>query len=896
MSGSSAITQRSFRVRNDDGTETTATWKAAENTNVSQVWDVNFRLRFEIEETGSVSLASTYKLQRSINGGTYADVNSTSTGARPAASANFADGAATTNQITTSTRAFVAGTMDEVDGAVASVTLSNQQTELEFSLQLRSADLVAGDTVAFRLVRGASTALNVYTNTPTLTAAAPPTTHTAVAALTGESQMPVNQGAGSVTRPGEATLSSDATWAAEGQKGHIAEASLVGDSSLVAAAETVYSVSQFEVPYGLGVPPATTTHEAAVSLVSDSSLAAVGSPTKTGVVAMNSDATMAADGTKGLLAASVMNSDATMAAAGGVTSPAAVVMTGESEMTPSAVGTIFGDALMSSDGTFAAAGVLNLGALAAMNSDGTFAAVGTKGLIAAAVLDSDSALTALASLGNVGASALSSDATFAAGGDTSKTGDAVLASDATMAAAAVLSAIGASAMNSDGTWAAAGALIHPGAVALNSDSTLAALAAYIQTGAALLSSDGTFTAVGTRGALGAAVLSSGGTFVGAGVLHIGGAVVFVGESSLGGLGSVGVDVGTVLIIPAAPFRVIVADLQGNWLEEVPFQGLRVSWVLNDEGPISFSMPLTHPKATADLLDPGKRELLVLRQGVKVWGGRLWQCSPDVQNDKLQVIGSSYFSLLKRRHIMTTLKRTDADQLNIAWAIIENLQTLVLNGVSGDMGITRFDPAETSGIDRTMKYWEWERVNAADALLDLAEANNGFDFDITSNKKWKTWFPHRGNKSDFGFELGKNIHSLSYDKDATEVVSEMTGLGGGSNRSRCIAVVVDPAALAAFGILQASEDHSNVKHYDTLQDKTEESLRMRRRARVQPSLTVSTTDPDFDEVDIGDEMMIRANYGYIDLNQRFRLMAKTDMVSDEGEELFELEFDEETLIP
>lgn len=55
-------TQSAFRIRNDDGTEATATWKAAENVNVPITPDQTFRPRFQIIPGGNPPVEK-YQLQ-----------------------------------------------------------------------------------------------------------------------------------------------------------------------------------------------------------------------------------------------------------------------------------------------------------------------------------------------------------------------------------------------------------------------------------------------------------------------------------------------------------------------------------------------------------------------------------------------------------------------------------------------------------------------------------------------------------------------------------------------------------------------------------------------------------------------------------------------------------------
>jgi hypothetical protein len=108
-----SFNQTSYRFRNDDGSQTSATWKAAVNTNVTEKPFVTFRCRFLIQQTVSnanTNLTRAYKLRYSLNGGAYDDViaiNGTTGQIRYSTSSNVSDGDATTQQI--GSGSFIAG-------------------------------------------------------------------------------------------------------------------------------------------------------------------------------------------------------------------------------------------------------------------------------------------------------------------------------------------------------------------------------------------------------------------------------------------------------------------------------------------------------------------------------------------------------------------------------------------------------------------------------------------------------------------------------------------------------------------------------------------------------------------------------------------------------------------
>jgi len=166
-----AFTQTDFRFRNDDGSESTATWKAAVNTNITvdvTSGDVKVRVRLAAQEVGTTAATFAANLFLSKNGGVYAQVGAATSSVKSVDSTNLTDNAATTQQITAFT--FVAGRVDDVDGtttATASI-VQNSGTEFEFMVQLVAADLANADTLDFRVYRS-GVAITTYTNTGRVT-------------------------------------------------------------------------------------------------------------------------------------------------------------------------------------------------------------------------------------------------------------------------------------------------------------------------------------------------------------------------------------------------------------------------------------------------------------------------------------------------------------------------------------------------------------------------------------------------------------------------------------------------------------------------------------------------------------------------------------------------------
>jgi hypothetical protein len=212
-----AFATSAWRGKNDTGTGANTTdWIAAQNTDWAQTVDANFRVRFRGGDTGGATGTwATPQLQYQVNTGGWNDVTGSSSVVRATASPNVANDAATTTQLTGgSGGTFVAGSFDEVDGAVGSISLgASGNSEVEFCVQIRSADVANSDTVELRVLNGGSAPTETNSH-PSLTVTGVSTTVEIDAALTVDAGITAE---GSTPAPAGAWGSSVTTWADAGR-------------------------------------------------------------------------------------------------------------------------------------------------------------------------------------------------------------------------------------------------------------------------------------------------------------------------------------------------------------------------------------------------------------------------------------------------------------------------------------------------------------------------------------------------------------------------------------------------------------------------------------------------------------------------------------------------------
>jgi hypothetical protein len=168
---SQPITQNHFRYRNDNGSETAATWIAILDANPPSLsCDTTYRMRLAVQNSSS-TMALTPTLYYSKNGGAYTRVNASSLVVRSHASGFVADNTPTTQQITSGS--FTANVVDTADGAGPYVTLPQYSSlEVEFCFQIPSADVANGDVIQLR-VYNSSAPLSSYTAVPLIVVSKP---------------------------------------------------------------------------------------------------------------------------------------------------------------------------------------------------------------------------------------------------------------------------------------------------------------------------------------------------------------------------------------------------------------------------------------------------------------------------------------------------------------------------------------------------------------------------------------------------------------------------------------------------------------------------------------------------------------------------------------------------
>src|SRR3990172_8734901 len=164
------FTQVTFRLRNDDNNEASASWRQNQGVDDSIPTGLKFRCRFLVDETNSRTWTNkTWNLYYQLTGdATYYAVTG-STPIQHALSTWFADADDCTSQLTGGVGSFLVDNngMNEAGGATNTGAAGNF-FEVEYCLLIDSNQVVNGNTINLRVYDG-STAINAYTDQPVIT-------------------------------------------------------------------------------------------------------------------------------------------------------------------------------------------------------------------------------------------------------------------------------------------------------------------------------------------------------------------------------------------------------------------------------------------------------------------------------------------------------------------------------------------------------------------------------------------------------------------------------------------------------------------------------------------------------------------------------------------------------
>ena len=346
------------------------------------------------------------------------------------------------------------------------------------------------------------------------------------------------------------------------------------------------------------------------------------------------------------------------------------------------------------------------------------------------------------------------------------------------------------------------------------------------------------------------------------------------------------------------YTYLIADLlTGTVRAEIPVTTMKFNVTLNTAGGWSATAPITTAtanspfnKMTAENLDVGRTSIWVLRDGVPLYGGILWAVSADIEAGTISMGGKDLWSYYDHRLLNKTQTFAAVDQYTMVKTIIDYTNTLT----AGDIGLVI--PSATSGVTRDRTYYAHEYRVVSDIIEALSSLQDGFDFRWLYTGSVQAGFiatmefaARMGRSTDLTFELGKNVEITNYQVDGVSMSNRVTAIGAGEGTAMVNSVAADAGSLARYPLLESAFVRKTVSTQSVLDAHAAAQLQ-NVQAPIQ-TITVKIIDngPDvkLGSFIIGDDVRVVASSGFVNIDDRFRILSYTVEINESGEETTEL---------
>lgn len=207
------------------------------------------------------------------------------------------------------------------------------------------------------------------------------------------------------------------------------------------------------------------------------------------------------------------------------------------------------------------------------------------------------------------------------------------------------------------------------------------------------------------------------------------------------------------------WQFIIGDGGQEQAELVDATSRQVTWRVDAAAEASFDLPGSSPRAGA--ITELVTDLHVRLDGDKLYRGRVGGTSDtlDADQHKVSVQTADYRAVLGRRILWSddTLVYTADDQSDIFWGLINDTQARD----GGDLSITR-GLGTVTGVTRDRTFEAGK--NIGEALTQLGEVIDGFDWDIDANLQANVYYPERGGNAGVVLDYGGAVTGVTRQVD------------------------------------------------------------------------------------------------------------------------------------
>lgn len=292
------------------------------------------------------------------------------------------------------------------------------------------------------------------------------------------------------------------------------------------------------------------------------------------------------------------------------------------------------------------------------------------------------------------------------------------------------------------------------------------------------------------------------------------------------------------------FRYFVCNaFTGDILEQLPFSTFEFDRIRNKPGGWTADISYRNPKLTTGLIAPWTRSVFAELEGTILWGGLL--TTTGLASDGPYKLGGAGFfeyyregrRVLRDRGGMTyatgandyIIEFAGVEQFDIVSDFLAHAADFAGPANLGYDEVRYHGPGQDdpSGVDRDRTYYTYERKGIGEAIEQMAEVIDGFDFSESYafstdgsriERYLDLWYPYKGNDQVTIFALGNNVVLLNRDVDGLAQATRVTSTGDGEDDAQLQREAVNGDTELPDGylpMLEATTSYSDVSIPSTL---------------------------------------------------------------------------------
>lgn len=297
------------------------------------------------------------------------------------------------------------------------------------------------------------------------------------------------------------------------------------------------------------------------------------------------------------------------------------------------------------------------------------------------------------------------------------------------------------------------------------------------------------------------------------------------------------------------------------------------------------------------LDCWATELDVLRDEQPVFSGPVMIPDGDGIAGYVSITAASAPIWLTRRFVLRDLEHVQVEQADILMGLVAYAQDETEKGPHADFRLVVDAPV--TGVLRDRTYLGAERPQIADLVQQLGEVQDGFDLTLdlvrtgTSVLRILTaHYPLAGVDSDVPLILGHGgLTSLSVKRPGDQLATRIYAVGNGEGSDQVTATAQAATELEErYGVHELPLSVTDVKEQTALQAHADGMLVVRQPPLLVVGASYRVTDSTpYGMCDLGDRVHVQADRGWLQLDERLRVIAEKVTVGPNGAETIELTF-------